>query len=315
MPIMWTDTGSNYLANPTLSEEFRTALQPSARFRQFCDIEVAIGKHRGQTFQWNVYGDTLVEGGVLQEHLPMPTTKFAIGQGSVTIQEWGIGIEISSKVQALSEHDIRKIVFQTLRNNASRALDRGAHEQFDNTLLRYVATSGTAYNLDDDGTPTGNNNSELTPTHVKKITDLMQERNIPVYDGENYVCVLRPSTMAAVRDGIESLNSYTSEGWMRIMAGEVGKYSGVRFLTQTNVAAETNWTTNAKSNAAYFFGADTVTEAVACPEELRADIGSGYGREQGIAWFALLAFGITHADATSAETKKQARIIKWDTVA
>lgn len=315
MPSMWSDTGSNYLANPTLSEDFRTALQPLARFRQFCDVEAAIGKHRGQTFQWNVYGDTTMAGGTIAENMPMPATSFAIGQGSVTLTEWGMSVPYAGKLEAMAEHDIRKIVFQTLKNNAARALDAGAYAQFNSTILRYVATSTTAYNLDTDGTPTGNNNSALSNTHVKKIADILQERNIPVFDGENYVGIARPTTLRPLRDALETAHMYTSEGWNRVMAGEIGRYEGIRFATQTNIPAESNWTTNNLSDAAYFFGADTVTEAVAVPEELRAEIGKDFGRDRGIAWYALMAFGITHADQTSTATKNQARIIKWDTVA
>lgn len=180
---MWSDTGSGYLANPTLSDEFRTALQPLCRFRQFCDVEAAIGKNRGETFQWNVYGDTADEGTEIQENEKMPETNFPISQGSVTIKERGISVPYSGKLEALAEHDIRKIIFQTLRNNANKTMDKAAHAQFDSAILRYVATSASAYNLDDDGTPTGNNDSDLSTTHVKKIADLMQERNIPAYDG------------------------------------------------------------------------------------------------------------------------------------
>jgi len=89
MAIMWSDTQSGYLANPTLSDEFRTALQPFSRFRQFCDVEAAIGKNRGETFQWNVYGDTTTDGAELVEASSMPETGFAIGQGSVTMKEYG----------------------------------------------------------------------------------------------------------------------------------------------------------------------------------------------------------------------------------
>lgn len=313
MSLAWTDTGSGYLSNPTLSDEFRTALQPICRFRQFCDVEAAIGKNRGQKFQWNIYGDTTDEGGVINENAKMPETDFAIGQGEVTITEWGISVPYSGKLETLAEHDIRKIVFQTLKNNANKALDKGAAAQFNNTLLRYVATGATAYNLDDDGSATGNNNNDMSITHTKQIADLMQERNIPVYDGEHYVCIARPTTLRGVKDDLEAMHMYTSEGWNRVMNGENGRYEGIRFISQTNVASEA-WT-NAKSDAAYFFGADTVTEAVAVPEELRAKIGEDFGRSKGIAWYALMAFGITHADATSVETKKQARILKWDSAA
>lgn len=308
--MKWTDTDSGYLAHPTLSEEFRTALQPLSRFRQFCDVEAAIGKNRGEQFTWNVYGDTVDDGGELDENKPMPESSFPISQGSVTIKEFGLSVPYSGKLEALSEHDIRKIVFQTLKNDCNRTIDRTAHGQFDNAILRYVATGSSSYNLDDDGTPTGDNANKLSDTHTKQIADIMQERNIPVFDGENYMCIARPTTLRAIKDDLESLHSYTTEGWNRVMNGENGRYEGIRFISQTNIPSE-NWT-NGNSDAAYFFGADTCTEAVACPEELRAKVGDDYGRGKGIAWYALLNFGITHADTTDANTKAQARIIKWD---
>jgi len=116
--------------------------------------------------------------------------------------------------------------------------------------------------------------------------------------------------MRPLIDGLESVNQYTDEGYKRIVNGERGRYEGIRFLTQTNIADE-GWA--GTSDAAYFFGADTVTEAIAIPEELRGKIPDDYGRSKGIAWYYLGAFAITHADQTSAESKKQARIIKWDT--
>lgn len=61
--------------------------------------------------------------------------------------------------------------------------------------------------------------------------------------------------------------------------------------------------------------ADTITEAVSVPLEIRGKIPDDYGRSKGIAWYSLGNFGITHADSTSAETKKQCRIIKWDSAA
>jgi len=313
MGLAWTDTGSNFLANPTLSDELRMVLQTVSRFRQFCDVEAAIGKHRGETFNWNVYGDTTDDGGVLDENAPLPETGFAISQGSVTVAEYGNSVPYTGKLETVSEHDIRKIVFGTLKNDCNRTLDRAAHAQFDATLLRYVATGAAAYNLDTDGTPTGNNNSDLSTAHIKQIADLMQERNIPVFDGEHYFCVARPTTLRAAKDDLEAQHMYTAEGWNRVMNGENGRYEGIRFISQTNIPANTAaWATNSASDDAYFFGADTVTEAIACPEELRAKVGEDYGRSKGIAWYYLGAFGITHADATSAETIAQARIIKWD---
>lgn len=38
------------------------------------------------------------------------------------------------------------------------------------------------------------------------------------------------------------------------------------------------------SNWAFFFGGDTVAEAVAIPEEIRGKIPGDYGRDKGVAW-------------------------------
>lgn len=55
--------------------------------------------------------------------------------------------------------------------------------------------------------------------------------------------------------------------------------------------------------------ADTVTEAIVIPEEIRAKLPGDYGRAKGIAWYALGGFGIIHSNATNA------RILMWDSAA
>lgn len=311
MGQLWTNTGQGYMASDILSENWRTSLQPLTRFRQFCDVEEAIGKNKGDTFNWTIYGDTVDTGTRdLDETLPMPTTTFPIFQGTVTMTEYGIGIDSSLKYEAMSEHNVPEIITKSLKNDANRKFDEIAHAQFDATILRGVGGASGAVTFTDNGTPSGANNIAMSKDHIKTIRDYMEERNIPVFDGEDYCAIMRPTTLRPVINELETVNQYTDEGYKRIVNGERGRYEGIRFTTQTNIATEA-WS-NAKSDAAYFFGADTVTEAVAIPEELRGKIPGDYGRSKGIAWYYLGAFKITHANQTSAEAKKQARIIKWD---
>lgn len=300
---------SGFLSNPMLSHRFRIVLQQLCRYRQFCDVEEAIGKYRGDTAQWNVYGDVLDQGDELDENAPMPETEFGIGQGNVRVTEFGNSVPYNGKLEDLSEHNYRKIVFGTLKRDCNKTLDRKARAQFDNGLLNYVATGAAAATITDDGTLAAVNNSPLNLYHVKAIADYMEERDIPVFDGENYMCVARPSTMRPFKDELEELHKYTGEGYMKIVNGEVGRYEGIRFVKQTNINTE-GWS-NGASDAAHFFGADTVTEAIACAEEIRAAIGGDYGRAKGLAWYYLGNFGITHADASTAETRAQSRILKF----
>ena len=310
MSQTWSNTGQGYMASDILSEKWRTSLQPLTRFRQFCDLEEAIGKGNGEKFVWNIYGDTIDTGSrELQENEPMPSTSFPLYQGEVVVTEYGISIPSTLKYETMSEHNMPDVITKTLKNDANRAFDQLAYAQFNATILQAVGGASGAISLTDNGTPSGANNIAMSKDHVKTIRDLMEERNIPVFDGEDYMAIARPSTWRPVMNELESVNQYTTEGYMRIVNGERGRYEGVRFVAQTNVASE-GWS-NGKSDAAFFFGADTVTEAISVPEELRGKIPDDYGRSRGIAWYYLGAFKITHANTASAESKKQARIIKW----
>lgn len=164
-----------------------------------------------------------------------------------------------------------------------------------------------AISLEETGTPTETNNLAMSDTHVKLIIDQMKERNIPVYNGSDYFCVGRPSTFRAFKDDIEALHSYVDAGFVKILNGEFGRFEGCRFIEQTNIA-NAGWT-NGLSDRAYFFGEDTVAEAIVIPEEIRGKIPTDYGRSKGVAWYYLGGFGIVHTAAA------QARIIRWDSAA
>lgn len=314
MSQLWTNTGQGFMASDILSENWRCALQPLTRFRQFCDVEEAVGKNVGEKFTWTIYGDTTADPNnatrELQETESMPTTSYPVFQGEVVMTEHGISIPSSLKYESMSEHNVPEVIHKTLKNDANRTFDVIAHAQFDATPLRAVGGASGALTITDNGVPSGTNNVAMSKEHLKTFRDTMEERNIPTFDGEDYMSVMRPTTMRPVQDDLESVFQYVDEGYKRIVNGERGRYEGIRLVPQTNVATE-GWT-NGLSDAAYFFGADTVTEAIVIPEELRGKIPDDYGRSRGIAWYYLGAFKITHGNTTSDEAKAQIRIIKWD---
>jgi hypothetical protein len=105
-----------------------------------------------------------------------------------------------------------------------------------------------------------------------------------------------------------------------IINGEIGRYENLRFVEQTNIpkgGAADSATFNAMTGTAdawnggfsdwiFFLGEDTVAEGIAIPEEVRAKIPTDYGRSKGIAWYALLGYGLVHTLAS------QTRVFKWD---
>lgn len=300
--VWQTDALGGFMWAPNLSRKLRTALQPMVRFRQFCDAREAFGLGKGELYNWNVYSDVQTQGGTLAETATMPETNYTITQQTLTITEFGNSVPFSKKLDDLSEHPVTEIIHKVLKNDARKALDATANAQFELTPIRIVGDSATTISVTTNGIPSGAPVGEYNFTHAKLVSDEMAERDIPTFDGNNWMAIARPTTLRNFKTDLEGIHQYTSEGWHVIMNGEKGRYEGIRYVEQTNIPNE-GW---ANSDGIFFFGSDTVVEAFAIPEEVRGKIPTDYGRSRGIAWYANLGYGIVHTDAA------QARILKWD---
>lgn len=310
--VWLTNSLGGYMWSPNLSKVLRFSLQPLCKFRQFADIKDAAvqGKGKGDTFHWNVYSDVATQGSTLTETSTMPETNFTITQGTMTITEFGNSVPFNSKLDDLSEHPVKEVIQKVLKNDAKKAFDIAAHAEFNKTPLRVIPTGGTdaaAVTLFTNGTVTGINNVAMTNDHVKAIVDIMKERNIPPYEADDYFGMAHPSTLRTFKNNLEAIHKYVQEGFQMIMNGEIGRYESTRFIEQTNIA-KANWS-NGKSNWAFFFGADTVAEGIAVPEEMRGKIPTDFGRSRGIAWYYLGGFGLVQTQPS------QGRIVKWDSTA
>lgn len=304
--VWGTNNLGGYMSSAKLSKVLRHAIKPLTKFRQLTQPEDGVGKNKGEIFHWNVYSRVATKGAALTENVALPETNFTITQGALTITEYGNSVPYSGKLDDLSEHPVKAIIQNVLKTDASEALDAAAYAQFNATPLVVSPTGGTstsAVTLVTNGTPTIVNNVALGKDHVKAIVDIMKERNIPTYMGNDYVAVGRPTAFRQLKNDLEELHKYVNDGFTMILAGEIGRYEGVRFVEQTNIAAET-WT-NGKSSQVHFMGADRVAEGIAIPEEIRGKIPTDYGRSMGVAWLYLGGFGLCHTNAT------EARIVKW----
>lgn len=316
-----------YLYSDELSNELRIQVQALTKMRQFCDAKDGTQKqlNRGQTFAWDVVSNVGTQGTRLTEDQPMPETNFTIRQGTLTVTEFGNSVPFTFKLDALAKHSVLDIIDKALKNDARKCFDAEAWMEFDRSPLTVAPTGGnstSSLTLENTGC-TITNNVALGKDHLKALSDIMKERNIPPYMGDNYFGVSHPTTWRQVKNDLETIHQYTSEGFAMIMRGEIGKYEDFRLIEQNSIpkggAADSTtfdpinnvadaWN-NGKSSWATFFGADTVTEAVCIPEEIRAKIPGDYGRSRGVAWYYLGGFGCIHTDDTNA------RIIKWDSAA
>jgi N4-gp56 family major capsid protein len=310
-----------------LSNVLRMAVQPLVKFRQFADVRDASqqGKKKGDIFTWDVFSDVATGGGVILETNTMPETNYTIVQGTLTLSEAGNSVPYSAKLDNLSKFPVMELIQKVLKNDAVKTFDRFAWNQFNQTPLRVIPTSGnngSSVTLFTNGTVTGTNSIAYASAHAKSIVDLMKERNIPAYLGDDYYALAWPTTLRNFKNNLETIHQYSDTGFKLIMNGEIGRYENTRYVEQTNIA-KGNGTTGistagggdmtawagAVSDWMFIFGNDTVAEAIAVPEEMRGKIPSDYGRSKGVAWYYLGGFGIVHTLAANA------RIVKWDSAA
>jgi hypothetical protein len=323
-----TPSEGGYLYSDELSTVLRQQVQPRTKFRQLCDAKDGTqkGLHSGETFSWNVFSNVGTQGRRLSESSPIPETGATIAQRSLTVYEAGNSVPYTGKLTALAKQDIVEVINTAMRDDARKYFDIEAFLQFKSTPLRFAPSSGTnanAITLDTNGVCSTTNNLALGTGHIKAAGDTMKERNIPAYVMDDYVAISHPSTFRGLKNSLETLHQYTETGLAHIFNGEIGRYESFRFVEQNFIpkggAADSvtydpwggtadAWN-NALSSWAFFMGAETVTEAIVIPEEVRAKIPGDFGRSRGLAWYYLGGFGIIHPDATNA------RIMMWDSAA
>ncbi len=326
---VWSvDVSGGFLYVDELSDTLRAALQPLTKFRQLNDAADATekGLRRGDKYHWDTVDDVTTQGRDLLENVPIPETSFTIGQNTLTITEAGNSVPYTGKLELLSKFWISDVIDKALKNDARKFFDIKSYLQFDATPLRVAPTSGTsttAVTLTTNSATATTNNVALGADHIKAISDIMQERNIPPFIADDYCAISHPTTWRTFKNDLETIEQFTPGGFERIVSGIIGRYEGFRFITQNSIPkGGANDTTtfdaytrtadawnNGLSSWAFFFGGDTVMEAICVPEEIRAKRPQDYGRQGGIAWYYLGGFGNVHTDATNA------RIIKWDSAA
>lgn len=319
-----------FYASFNLSKELRMGVKATAKFRQFCDVRDAWGKvtKAGQTFTWDVVPMASRANRALTETNTIPQGGHTVLQGTLTMSERGFSIPFTEALESLSMVAVKQPIMKVLKYDALCDIDSLAHQQFNQTLTRVSATGTAAADpivLVTTGTSTTTVSQQLSFNNLKNIIDLMKGRDVPFYTESDYYVIARPGGLRGLKNGLEAVHQYTTTGLEMIMNGEIGRVEETRIVEQTVIpaggAADTTtfdaftntgdaWNATAAPDWAFFLGGDTVCEAVHTMEEIRAKIPDDYGRSKGIAWYALLGYGITHGQ--SGANTAQSRIFKFD---
>ena len=101
----------------------------------------------------------------------------------------GVAVPWTGVLGELAEFDVEDAVMQNLKNSMARHLDSQAGIEFTTAELKVVCTSTASVIFTTNGTATATAASDLTGFNWRKIADEMRGRNVPFYDGSNYICI------------------------------------------------------------------------------------------------------------------------------
>lgn len=285
--IFATNSLGGFFTNNQLSQQIRYKAQTLQKFRQFVDMESAAGANRGNKVFFDKVSNISTSGGTLTETDTIPKRNYTITQGTLTMTEYGNSIPYTQKVKTLSDIMVPDTVRTVLQNDMRVTLDSAAATQFMTNDYVATITNTATTTFGTGGTPLATAGANMSDKNVRDIIDRMKILLIPKREDDNYVSVASTNSIRGLYDFFEAKAQLTTID--PLYRGEVGRYYGCRFVE------ETNFLSNAKgSNALYgqacFFGADAVREGIAIPEEIRVGIPTDFGRDQAIAWYALLGF-------------------------
>ena len=261
---------------------------------QFVDIKEGYGKGVGDTVYFDKISKISTAGGTLVETDEMPEHKFTIGRGTIVLSEWGNSIPYTGKLEALSEFDVQNPITRVLRDDMASVLDKACGLEFKKTGRKYTATSTVAGALESvaDGDTLGsakNVKGGWRLFHVKEVVKELKNRNIPKYDGENYICIASVNFLHEIMKDSEWRDNVRYGDPQRLFAGEVGSCHGVRFIEETNYLINTIGS-GGNYGEAVIFGAEAVIEGIAIPEEVRAKVPTDFGRSKGLAWYGIMGW-------------------------
>lgn len=306
------------------SKEILFQAMPVLRFEQFAVKKTELGVMPGLTINFMRYSNLSVNestGASLTEGVRMEPVALSASQIQITVSEHGQALAVTELLLNASFDDVMASSSRLLGRHMAQSMDIQARNTLYQNAVpfgggaavpanvvfgRNPASTRDALSPYNQGT-LGNASSPgyLSPATVKDAVEVLAGQNIPRL-GDTYVCFVHPSQSRALRDWPEfiEVTKYAAPG--NFMLGEIGRIYDVVFIETTQVkqgvgpadvdtASAGTQAPSASSYSAIMIGDNAFGHAIALPVELRDGGVIDFGREHGLAWYAIWGFGmITH---------------------
>lgn len=327
-------TTTGYSSDATLSpaiqqiwsKEILFQAMPVLRFEQFAVKKTELGVQPGLTINFMRYNNLSVDqtGSELTEGVRMEPVSLTASQIQITVKEHGKAVAVTELLLNASFDDVMASASRLLGRHMAQSMDTQARNTLYQSAIPFGGGSAVAPNVVfgrtaastrgalspyDAGTVgTAASPGYLSPATVKDAVEVLAEQNIPRL-GDTYVCFVHPAQSRSLRDWPEfiEVTKYAAPG--NFMLGEIGRIYDVVFIETTQVAKGLDTgiagldsdagTAGVQANAdaynAIMIGDNAFGHAISLPVELRDGGVIDFGREHGLAWYAIWGFGmITH---------------------
>ena len=317
------------------SKEILFQAMPVLRFEQFAVKKTELGVQPGLTINFMRYNNLSVNettGATLSEGVRMEPVALSASQIQITVSEHGQAVAVTELLLNAAFDDVMASSSRLLGRHMAQSMDIQARNTLYSNGVPFAGGSAVAPSVVfgrktlgstrgsiapyDAGTlGTASSPGYLSPASIKDAVEVLAGQNIPRL-GDTYVCFVHPSQSRSLRDWPEfiEVTKYAAPG--NFMLGEIGRLYDVVFIETTQVKqgltipADIDSVTagaqapDASSYSAIMIGDNAFGHAIALPVELRDGGVIDFGREHGLAWYAIWGFGvITHESRVIINTK------------
>ena len=266
--------------------------QPRLRFAQFAKKRTDLNSNAGDSIEFTKYSG-ISKGGKLTEGVNLDEKSISNSKIKISVDEYGNAVSVSEKAIQLSAFNELEQASIALANDMAQVLDEELQQSA-------FSTTNVLYGGGKDSASTLVVGDAFTTQTIKDAVERLATNNAPKFDGAYYVCIAHPHQLRQLRDDPHWVDAhkYVETGVGNLYQGEVGMYEGVRFVETTNVPSNdaiqsaSKFGINIPTWEAIIFGENAYAWAEALPVEMRTDSGKDYGRNHGIAWYAIWGFGI-----------------------
>lgn len=248
----------------------------------------------------------------------MQSNPLTASQFSITVAEQGYAVAVSELLLNAAFDDVMASASRLLGRNMATYLDLSARNtllQASSQLFGYQKDTGAInnqvyYNI---GTPGSSNATmtgdfNLTSQSIYDSVETLATKNVPRL-GETYVSFVHPHQSRWLRNDPQfiEMTKYASPG--SFLMGEIGRLNDVTFIETTQVrnvsgGAGSGWTADTTTSGittgngaanrydSIIIGDNAFGHAISLPVELRDAGILDYGREHGLAWYAIWGLGL-----------------------